>query len=445
MGSLDKNSVDRALEHFLRRIILTKGQHERATTAVGSIATAIRNGALCPSGASIFKQGSFATRTTLKPDIKRVATAEFDVDIAVESSQWDVNNPKSALDIVYDILSGSGIPTSRLKVKASCVRIIYADGISGEKFHVDVVPILQYGTTKYAPRCNDDENAWVESDPGKLIRWFESKALSEPTFRAQYLLMKRFAQMNGIKMPSIAIQKITADAYSFKDSGSRYLRELLDMCRVAVQNLSDPNYVLSNPVNINENIRTRIKDGELDRYKELLVRVVKTIERFSIDGSYDDVVALFGDKFPSTESHEKELSLRANGIYFDCDFADRVRLTATAPKGSIQNTNYHLVVGKDHENYKDRPAVDRIKFTVSNIPDYHTTKWQIMNDPNEVPFQIRGNFEKPDETQISPKMEHRSESVSYVGNHFVRAFIVKGNRYKAVSDRFDVQIERATA
>lgn len=444
MSSLDKNSVDRALEHFLRRIILIKGQHERAATAVGSVKTTIRNSDACPSDASIFEQGSFATRTTLKPDTKRLATAEFDVDIAVESDKWDIDNPKTALDAIHGILMNSGIPASRLKVKASCVRIIYADGAEGEKFHVDVVPILNYGTTKYAAKCTDDDNVWIESDPGRLTRWFNSKTLAEPTFRAQYLLMKRFAQMNGIKIPSIAIQKITADAYTFKDSNSRYLRELLDMCRVAVQNLNNPSYALTNPVNANENISERIKDGELDRFRDLMTQVVKGIEQFSTNGTYADVVSLFGDKFPKKESHEKELSLRANGIYFDCDFADRVHLTASATKGTVDNTNYYLTVASDHSNHENRPAVDRIKLTVGDVPSHHTAMWQIMNDPDEVPFQIRGNFEDSNEESTRVGVEHRTESVSYAGNHFVRAFIVKGNRYKAVSHRFDVNVVRAT-
>lgn len=444
MSSLDKNSVDRALEHFLRQIILTKGQYERGTAAVSSIKATIKNSDACPGDASIFEQGSFATRTTLKPDTKRIATAEFDVDIAIESGKWDVGNPRAALDVVYAILTKSGLPASRLKVKMSCVRITYADGAEGEKFHVDVVPILHYGTTKYAAKCTSEDNAWIESDPGKLARWFNSKTLAEPTFRSQYLLMKRFAQMNGIKIPSIAIQRITADAYIFKDSNSRYLRELLDMCRAVVQNLNNPSYALINPVNANENIRERIKDDELEKYRDLIANVVKGIEQFSTHGTYADVVDLFGDKFPKKESHEKELSLRASGIYFDCDFADRVRLSASAAKGTIDNTKYRLTVPSDHSNHENRPAVDKIRLTVGDIPTHHTALWQVMNDPDEVPFQIRGNFEDSNEESTRVGIEHRTESVSYAGNHFVRAFIVKGNRYKAVSHRFDVNVVRAT-
>lgn len=443
MSSLDKNSVDRALEHFLRRIILNKSQHDRAKSAISSITSIIENCDSCPSDAKIYEQGSFSTRTTLKPDTKRVEAAEFDVDIAIESAKWFANDPKGSLDSVYDILADGGVSLDRLETRPSCVRITYADGPTGEKFHVDVVPLLNRFGTLYAPKCTDDSNTWIESDPGKLTRWFNARGNNEPTFRAQYLLMKRFAQMNGIKIPSIAIQKITADAYKFKDSGSRYVRELLDMCRAAAGNLSSPNYALTNPVNDKEDIRQRIKDGELDRYGDLLAKIVSGIEHFSAGGTYEDVVALFGYKFPANESHEKELSLRANGIYFDCDFADRVKLSATAQKGKVQDTEYSLTVDSDHENYVDRPAVDRIKFTASDIPSHHSSLWQIVNDPKEVPFQIRGNFENSNEESSHPSKEHRSESISYVGSHFVRAFIIKGDRYKAVSHRFDVNVARA--
>lgn len=444
MSSLDKNSVDRALEHFLRRILLTKTQHNRATSAIANIKTIVRNNDACPSDAGIFEQGSFATRTTLKPDIKRVATAEFDVDIAIESSQWSLHDPSDALNTVRSILIDSGISADRLTTKTSCIRIDYADGQSGEKFHVDVVPIRSDGVRCYATRCTDEDNRWIESDPGKLTRWFIAKANTEPTFRAQYLLLKRFAQMSGIKLPSIAIQRIANDAYVFKNSQSRYVRELLDMCRVAVQNLNNPNYELTNPVNANENIRERIKDGELKRYSDLLARVVGAIEAFSTNGTYADVAALFGDGFPEVESHERELSLRANGYYFDCDFADRVRLGATAREGYIDGTSYALRVDSDHENKLNRAPVDNIKLT-AQVPQHHSALWQVMNDPDEVPFQIRGNFESSNETSSRIDSECRSEAISYAGNHFVRAFIVKGNRYKAVSDRFDVNVIRSAA
>jgi hypothetical protein len=444
MSSLDKNSVDRALEHFMRKIILNKGQYERAQSAVNSIKKIFSESELCPPNTSIYEQGSFSTRTTLKPDTKRVITAEFDVDIAVESSGWDLANARAALQIIYASLNDSGVRADKLKIKKSCVRIKYADGPAGEKFHVDVVPVLNYGGKKYAPKCTDDENLWIESDPGKLTRWFNNKNINEPTFRAQYLLLKRFAQMNGIKIPSIAIQKLALDAYTFKSSGSRYVRELLDMCRTIVQNLNSPEYNLVNPINDQEDIQQRIKAGELEKYKDLIIGVVKSIERFSTNGTYEDVVLLFGDEFPTKESHERELSLRANSIYFDCDFADRVNLTASADKGTIRDGSYTLVVSSDHKNYDNRPAVDRVKFT-AEVPNHHSALWQIMNDPIEVNFQIRGNFESSNENSSGSNVEHRSESVSYAGKHFVRAFIIKGNRYKAVSHKFNVHVSRAVA
>lgn len=440
MSKLDKNSVDRALEHFLRRVLLNKGQHERAQQAIISIKTIVRSSDSCPQDADIYEQGSFATRTTLTPDTVRKITAEYDVDIVVESTEWGQNDASSALSFLYNILRDSGIGSDRLMRKTSCIRIRYADGPSGEKFHVDVVPILRQDNIRKAPKCTAETNEWIVSDPSKLTEWFNNKARNEPTFRAQYLLMKRFAQMNGIKMPSIAIQKITSDAYVFKEANSRYLRELLDMCRVAYSNLDNQHYKLTNPINSEENIRKRIKEGELERYKSLLSRIVQGIERFSADGTYEEVINLFGDKFPKKESHEKELSLRSEGIYFDCDFADRVKVTAKAEKGLVEGSKYKLRVSSDHSNRKDREAVDKIKFT-AEVPSNQKAIWQIMNDPAEVPFQIRGNYEESNERL--PTTEHRTETVSYAGNHFVRAFIIEGRKYKAVSSKFCVDVIRS--
>jgi hypothetical protein len=442
MSSLDRNSVDRALERYLTKIILNKGQYNRATSAVSTVKKTIQSSQLCPNGATLYEQGSFSTRTTLKPRVDRDEAAEFDVDLAVETSRWDANDPKSALRIIYQILLDGGMSKERLKIKSFCVRINYTEGPSGEKFHLDVVPLLSHGGKIYAPKCKGTVEEWIQSDPGKLTRWFNSRANNEPTFRAQYLLLKRFAQANSIELPSIAIQKIASDSYLFKQVSNRYVRELLDMCRTIVALLGDPNYPLTNPVNSEENIRLRLKNGQLEKFRSCIVDAVKQIEQFSNNGTYADVANLFGYQFPSAESHEDERSLRTHGIYFDCDFSDRIDVSAVASEGSVNGSSYTLYVPASHENRIGANALDSITLRVDDFLKHHAVLWQIVNDPREVSFQVRGNFE--DSSSVSTGIAERIESVSYAGNHFVRGFVVDGDRLKAITNKFRVNVLRAT-
>lgn len=445
MSKLDSNSVDKAIEKFLHRIILNKTQHDRVTSAVNSLTQTLKgDGTSLPSGIKIYLQGSFITRTTLQPRVDVNESAEYDADLVVESADWDTNGPSSALKSVYDTLLESRFPKEALTIKASCVRVQYADGPAGEKFHVDIVPILSYGGEQYVATCKDDQNDWVPSNPAKLSNWFNAQTSAHPTLRAQYLIIKRLAQVNEIDMPSIALQKIVTDSYRFKPNSGRYIRELLDLCRTAANRLADSNYQLTNPVNSDENLKDRVKPEAIAAFQSLMTATAKRIEQFAQDSSETKLAEVFGYGFPTKLGHDAERSLRSQDMYFDCDYADRLNLAASCNRGDIDGHEYTLTVDADHHNHPSvRQTLDKITFELKDYIKNHAVKWQVMNDPGEVSFQVRGDFY---DSNAQPNGRHgRLEAVNWAGRHWVRAYIMQGDRCKSISSKFKVNVLRAPA
>lgn len=443
MDNLDNNNVDKAIENFLHKVILTKTQYKKVISAVDSLKAVFsdKEDENLPNGIKIYIQGSFETRTTLRPITDIDEASEYDLDLMLESNCWNTNDPSMALSQVQATLIGSRYPNDKIEVKPSCVRIHYAEGGTGEKFHVDVVPILIYGGNKYAVVKRNNEIKWELSDPSKLSNWFNSLAKQHPTFRAQYLIIKRIVRANNIDIPSIILQNIVKDCYIFKPESNRYIRELLELSRNAIR-LFDSDYFqqMPNPVNPNENLADRLDSESIENLFTLFSNIVIGIEKFSREPTWENLEAVFGTGMPKL-GHESEKSLRSQNIYFDCDYAEHIEIKAECTKGKIDGRNYLVNVPADFKN--DEPnqiTIDNIHFTLDNAMNDYSVKWQVMNDPNEVEFQIRGDFYDDDK---GPNSVHKkSEKISWAGNHWVRVYAMKNDRCKFFSKKFKVDVIR---
>ncbi len=440
---MDKNSTDKAIEKYLHNIILGKSHVESVNSAFKSLKSVLLESfkELDMIKPSIYIQGSIATRTTLRPIVAENEAAEFDVDICAESTEWSLENPRSAITAIKEILDDSEYADKVQSPKSSCVPLRYADGPSGEKFHIDIVPILNHGGKRYAVVKDGDQYVWEESDPVKIINWFNSKNDQDPTFRTNYLLLKRLVQINGIKIPSILLQRLAKDCHAPR---LRYLRELLDLARVIVNKLNDENYILSNPVNGDEDLRLRIPASEINKLRDLMVTVSAKIAAYSQSNDHQILVDLFSFGFPSDESHDNEVSLRIAGYHFDCDYSGKFKIEADCSHDEhVEGSEFRITVPKDFENHPDKqPTLDKLRFKLSEYVKNHNVLWQVMNDPEKVHFQVRGAYEGSNSDQNGEQGRH--ESVSYLGNHFVRGYVMNGDRCKFITNLFKVNVVQET-
>lgn len=446
MADIDRGEIDRVLELFLNKVILTKSQYTRSNNAVNGLSNFFseENDKL-PDDISCYEQGSFATRTTIQPLIDEDEAAEFDIDVVVESRKW--TTASGALNSIAQALRSSSNYSGRTTtIKHRCVRVQYAEGPQGEKFHLDITPIAEMHGHRYVAVSNGQVDQWELSDPVALINWFNNLAGSSasPTFRPLYIILKRLAQTNGIRVPSIFLQRLTADAYVFKQSG-HYLRELLELSRNIKANLSNPSYQILNPVNPGEDLKQRVNQSAIDKLKDLADKIDKTIVQYVQTDNYQLLIDLFGTRLPPQLKHVKELPLRQRDTYFDCDYSGQYKIEAECNSGLVDGSTYEITVPANHTNSNTaRQTFDSLRFKLSEIvkPE-HTVKWQVMNDPEEVDFQVRGNFE--DSNSTNNDQHQRVESVNWAGKHWVRAFILEGDRCKFISNKFKVNVLREAA
>ncbi len=443
MADIDRHEIDRVIELYLNKLILNKSQFKRSNDAINGLCNFFSdNNDELPDDISCYEQGSFATRTTVQPLIDEDETVEFDVDVVLESRKWVAAS--GALKSIAQALGSSSDYSNRsTTIKHRCVRVQYAEGPSGEKFHLDITPILVMNGHRYVAVSNNTVDQWELSDPVALINWFKNFAASSaaPTFRPLYILFKRLAQMNGIIVPSIYLQRLVYDSYIFKQNG-HYLRELLELSRNIKINLSDPNYQVLNPVNEAEDLGQRIGQEVEDKIKQLSDKISRTIVQYTQTDNYQLLTDLFGDRLPATLKHFKELPLRNQGIYFDCDYAGQYKIEADCDNGSIAGSLYELTVPFGHLNSEtSRQNLDSLKFKLSEeLQPGHIVKWQVMNDPGEVPFQIRGHFEDPN--SMVDDQPQRTEAVSWAGKHWIRAFVLENDRCRSISNKFRVNVLR---
>lgn len=442
MSQFDRADVDKAVERHLSRIILSKTQFKRGESAILQLQQLFsKELQSVPKDVNIYAQGSFATRTTIQPRTDINEATEFDVDVVIESADWQGAN--AALEAVEQTLRDNGFGARIKERKNTCVRLQYAEGASGEKFHVDVVPIRLHQTGRHVANRGEGGGKWTPSDPVMLVEWFDRLNDQYPTFRPAYLVFKRLVQVSDIKVASIVLQKLTIDAYTFKP-GNHYLRELLEMFRAITQNLNDPHYQLTNPVNDSENLRNRVDAGVLSRIARVTHNAAKKIEQFSSNDDWELLIQAFGHRFPTRPTHIKELPLRSKGIYFDADYSSQNIIDADANRGNISGRVYTLVVTADHENsVQAQQHLDEIRFSLSEpVTEGAKVIWQVLNDPGEVPFQIRGVFEESNSNQ-NTDLHRRVEKVSWAGNHWIRAYIIDGNKCRHISKKFKVNVLRA--
>ena len=446
MADIDRNEIDRVIELYLNKVILNKSQYNRSYDAINGLRNffAQPNDEL-PADISCYEQGSFATRTTIQPLIDNDESTEFDVDVVVESTKW--MSASEALNSIARLLRSSpSYSTRQITTKHRCVRVQYAEGPNGEKFHLDITPIMLTGGNRYVAVCSDEVDQWEPSDPIALINWFNDKAASAsaPTIRPVYIILKRLALASGIIIPSIYLQSLVEDSYVFKQNG-HYLRELLELARNVKTKLSDANHKVLNPVNQGEDLGGRVDQITKDNLKQLAEKIDKTIVQYIQTDNYQLLIELFGDRLPARLKHSKEVPLRKQEIYFDCDYAGQYTVEAKCNNGSISGNLYELSVPSDHINSNDlRHQLDQLNFKLSEeVKPEHTVKWQVMNDPNEVPFQIRGHFE--DSNSANGDQPQRSESVNWAGHHWVRAYILENDRCKSISNAFKVHVLRESA
>ncbi|WP_413624561.1 nucleotidyltransferase [Luteibacter sp. Lutesp34] len=166
-----ESAVGRHLQALTDQLDISDADYDRAKRAYESVAEVVTDSAHpALTGAVIFPQGSFATRTVIRPVDRN--DGELDVDLACRlDSDTARMLPTTAMTLVGTQLLTHGRYRDKVQAKTRCWRIQYENA-----FHLDICPLVR-ATNGSADAIPDRKsNAWVTTDPQGYAAWFNGLA-----------------------------------------------------------------------------------------------------------------------------------------------------------------------------------------------------------------------------------------------------------------------------
>lgn len=172
-----------------------------------------------PSVKKFMKQGSYAMRT-----ITQHPNKAYDIDDGVVFNKEDLKNTtggyKPALEIrkmVHEAFGEDKRFSTNSELRPNCIRINYKEG-----YHVDV-PVYRYSKVDNNELLELASTSWMESDPEKVTKWFNSEVKKQsPELASQSKQMRRITRYvkywaNSVKswnMPSgFIISVLVSECY----------------------------------------------------------------------------------------------------------------------------------------------------------------------------------------------------------------------------------------
>ena len=130
---------------------------------------------------SIYPQGSFRLKTTVKPLIND----EYDLDFVAELPINSVMSPQDLYDHIVRILSNDGIHNDMIEKKNRCVRVNYAND-----FHIDIMPGKLVNADTHEIIVPDRKlSEWGhKSNPIGFADWFEKQAKTHIEFELNRMI-----------------------------------------------------------------------------------------------------------------------------------------------------------------------------------------------------------------------------------------------------------------
>lgn len=446
-------------DQFFESIELSGTQLERINSAVNSLSTYLQN-CYGLKSTQIYTQGSFSTKSTIKPAIED-SDGEYDVDLIVECVDGN-DTPEKALDTLEDKLRDNGTYKNKIETDSSlpCIRLRYADE-DAAKFHVDVLPVRVTGdgTKILIPRRSE---GWELSDPAAYTKW----ALSHgEQYRRVVMMFKRWRDIHDIDVKSIMLQVLIAGCIrDSRNEQERIASTIINLNETFKDQDSVPE--IRNPVLPEEIISDSMKQSAYKVFKKYLAEHSVLATKILVSEDKAQAIkawqVILGDEFKPVTNSENSLSILSE--LGDISHAQKIELVPTYPgvKVRIRAHFKKKYFGNSYVQRRGNVSVQRDKIegdfdSETILPsgghiDYvaevsglnglpYRILWQVVNTGNEAASfgldGLRGKlFESRDENNplLNP------ESTRYEGVHWIECFVVVNDEIVARSNPFYIKI-----
>lgn len=425
-----------------------------------------------------YVQGSFRLGTMIKPTSE---DDHYDIDFVCKLTiNKDSISKKELKNIIGDQLKKRTDLKKIISEKGRCWTLNYSD-----IFHIDILPAIpDVEKTPNGILLTDRElHHWQKSNPKDYADWFYGKMMTQLNDRKKILaksegihvedikdwqvrtplqqaiqILKRhrdvyFDRNPGEKPASVIITTISAMVYNYELSIKETLIYLIrNMDKQIKKDASG--YVLKNPV-ADENFTDKWNDDNKKAFlfyewiKDLSGAFLSALE----ENNHYKLEPLLGEKLIRKSNSLTSQSLMKSAMlppgFTVPDLGDISHCLVPSWKNSQRYDAkvYCDVFNKSKKKYlyklvsgKFVPREKSLKFTVvTNTPGSYEVKWQVANTGAEAAGKLRGDFYNSDEGTRNA----RWETTSYVGTHFVEAFIIQDDQIVAKSGKFYIKIRNS--
>jgi len=474
VAPLDPTQLDDLLARTAATLDIPDFVYEDASLKYDDIAAwlAAEDSDLKSLSPEVYPQGSFRIGTVIRPVGEK---GEFDIDLVCRLELSKEQTSQSALKRrIGDRIAKRSDLAKRMEEKRRCWRLRYPAEKALPDFHMDILPAIPNPSLPPTGLLITDRELvrWQDTNPVAYSKWFfermrvvfsqkqlaVAKSLKlnvedvpewkvKTPLQVTIQLLKRhrdiyFRSRLSVKPSSILVTTLSALSYANQP-------EILDtMVRLAEKLPSflqkrDGQWWLANPVDAKENFADGWNDNKslAEAFTQWIGRLREDVLEISRQPSIERATILLGTLLGESPAYAAgaQLGVRVAPIVPQVLLEPVVPDLATTshtqlPPWPMRLTYKSQIRGSVHRTKTSRKLWDLtgrpvpkeawLCFQVNtNATGPYTVKWQVVNTGAEAlrANQLRGGFYESE----PPGTASRWETTSYLGTHWIEAFIIK--------------------
>lgn len=465
------------MNEILDEIDVSDHNYQKAENRYKSVASYIGNSILSEHNPDVYLQGSFKLGTAIKP---LTPDGSYDIDVVcklnklsiTDITQFDLKQMTGS--VVREYASSNSMKSDPVNGKR-CWTLNYVDE---SNFHLDILPSLPVNFNNDAFICITDKRNpnyqiisidWETSNPKGYYQWFREqsdyysykKIMAEryssriedvPYYKVKTPLqrivqiLKRHAEVmfeNEMEYKPSSIIIATLAAYAYPDAVNN-CSDFVDLVMEVINNLLNGiEYDFSSPCVYNPTNREEKLSGKWDKDIQYFEQFRLWVNQLMIDFRFDQEISIIERmsyieqslKTNSSKNISESLSSLPHHQVPKWAVRSVVDVKVKASVSKTKNGRYYEIesgtpLGKDQYL--------KFEVLVKNVEVYEVY-WQITNTGFEARKRqcLRGDFY---ESELFEGKRVRTEETSYIGKHYVEAYIVRSNTCFGKSDPFVVNI-----
>lgn len=477
---MENFKISKEIETLINEIDVSESYYEKVSNRYKAIANYMKESDLAEYSPDIYLQGSIKLGTAIKPLTEEGA---YDIDIVCNLTEKRRNDQtqRQLKDEIGKVVEEYCISNRMQNLPEESNRCWTLHYVDESNFHIDILPAVPWNDSddgniaisdKRSDNYDDITDNWEISNPKGYSDWFKNqsdfKVLKESYAKKFYKkveeipdykiktalqrivqLLKRHAEVmfeDDIehKPSSVIITTLAAKAYSkCTIISDDFTSLLLNVIKNLLDGIEYEEEIpcIYNPVNRKEKLS--LKWNKEKRYFE---RFLKWYAQLKTDFSVDNKEVTLNE---SLYYMQRSLRKNTNEVGISLESLSHHQ----RPKWELLNTNesdveiktYYSWPGFRDKKIKSGEVLNKkgeLRFEVVaptlNIKEFDIY-WQITNTGTEAKNanDLRGDFY---DSKIEQGKRIRTETTSYVGRHYVEAYLVKNNICYRKSKPFEVNI-----